>query len=398
MPERAPGPCSAPPPHRAAPRPRSDVRPRPGRGTRATTVFGPGAALAVVLLAALGGLIAVLATRPALLALELAPGVAQIAAFRVPVAIAALVTAGALLTAAWRVRRAGAAVRATCAALGAALLLVPAVTALDVSGLRRASTVTEADASSGMDATAGVRELSVVSWNALGGAVPAESIAALVRERDADVVMLPETASDVARTTAELLWHDGAGRPSGDRYAVFSLDERAEQGAAISLLVHERVGEYRLAVERGSTPELGSIAAVPVSGDGPTLVAAHPYPPLPGGMDAWREGLAWVRAQCAGDAIIGGDLNATVDHLPPLGSPASAGSGRCADGAVETGSRTAGTWPASAPPFLGAPIDHVLASGAWRFASFEVVLDRDGAGSDHRPVHATLVREPAPAS
>ena len=48
-----------------------------------------------------------------------------------------------------------------------------------------------------------------------------------------------------------------------------------------------------------------------------------------------------------------------------------------------------GTWPASVPALLAAPIDHVLVDGrAWRVVGFDV-LQRTG-GSDHRPVLATL--------
>jgi endonuclease/exonuclease/phosphatase (EEP) superfamily protein YafD len=42
------------------------------------------------------------------------------------------------------------------------------------------------------------------------------------------------------------------------------------------------------------------------------------------------------------------------------------------------------------PQVLGSPIDHVLATPDWRVEAFRVLDGYDDAGSDHRPIVATL--------
>ena len=44
------------------------------------------------------------------------------------------------------------------------------------------------------------------------------------------------------------------------------------------------------------------------------------------------------------------------------------------------------------PALLGSPIDHVLATPGWRVEGFRVIDGFDAAGSDHRPIVATLTR------
>ncbi len=60
--------------------------------------------------------------------------------------------------------------------------------------------------------------------------------------------------------------------------------------------------------------------------------------------------------------------------------------GRCHDIASETGNGSVGTWSTDMPALLGAPIDHVMASGGWR-ATGSIVL-RSLAGFDERPSSA----------
>lgn len=101
-------------------------------------------------------------------------------------------------------------------------------------------------------------------------------------------------------------------------------------------------------------------------------------------MQAWRDGLDWVAEQCATRGVrvvIAGDLNATLDHLPEMPG--------CRDAAHTIGAAALGVWPSTAPAWLVAPIDHVLAGAAWRAVSLQVV-ETEGKGSDHRPVIAVL--------
>lgn len=231
-------------------------------------------------------------------------------------------------------------------------------------------------------------DLTVVSWNAYGGGASPDAIARLVRETHADVVSLPETDAFAAAEIVGILRRAGiemrhdtvAAAPGGETIPT-------------SILISNRLGTYRRDASIPSTPGLPSGVWRPVDGDGPTLVAAHPMPPLPETMAEWDEGLRWIAARCAGsDAIVAGDLNATVDHFVGLGSHEGV-IGGCRDAASEAGAAARGTWPVRLPVALAAPIDHVLVGAAWHVESFAVLPGFDDAGSDHRPIVATLTRE-----
>ncbi len=228
-------------------------------------------------------------------------------------------------------------------------------------------------------------QLVVAAWNTYGGAASPASIARLVRETDAEVVVLPETDAVAAATVVDLLARDGIDMTSSTREA-----EAGDDPVPTSLLIAARWGSYALDESAGSTPGVPSGVYHPVEGDGPTIVAAHPLPPLPLIMSEWREGMDWVAAQCSDpDVILAGDLNATLDHLS---GPGETTVGGCRDAAAATGAGALGTWPVRLPTGLAAPIDHVLVGSAWAVDSFEVRTDFDDAGSDHRPIVARLSR------
>lgn len=239
----------------------------------------------------------------------------------------------------------------------------------------------------GWGATTADGDLTVVAWNAYGGGASPESIARLVRETGADVVSLPETDAFAAAEVVGILGRAGivmrhdavAAAPGGETIPT-------------SILISTALGPYARDASIPSTPGLPSGVWRSVDGSGPTLVAAHPMPPLPRVVDQWGEGLRWMAARCAEpDVIVAGDLNATVDHFAGLGSEGGV-IGGCRDAAVEVGSAAAGTWPVRLPVVLAAPIDHVLVGNAWRVRSFAVLTGFDGEGSDHRPIVATLTQ------
>lgn len=119
-----------------------------------------------------------------------------------------------------------------------------------------------------------------------------------------------------------------------------------------SILIADHLGDYQVDGAAGSTPGLPSVVLRPVDGTGPTIVAAHPFPPLPSQMGTWRAGLQWVADQCdSPDVIVAGDLNATVDHLWGLGDGDGL-IGSCEDASLNAGAAAVGTWPVSAPPWL----------------------------------------------
>jgi endonuclease/exonuclease/phosphatase family metal-dependent hydrolase len=162
-----------------------------------------------------------------------------------------------------------------------------------------------------------------------------------------------------------------------------------------TILISAKLGEYSVIASSrdgsSNTSSVPSAVAMPVDGSGPTIVAVHAVAPRQDAMERWRSDLAWIADQCpAGDFILAGDFNATLDHMSSLRDDGGT-MGRCHDAASSTGNGMMGTWPASVPALLSTPIDHVMASENWRATGSEV-LD-DAGGSDHRALVVQL--EPA---
>jgi endonuclease/exonuclease/phosphatase (EEP) superfamily protein YafD len=173
-----------------------------------------------------------------------------------------------------------------------------------------------------------------------------------------------------------------------------AFDEVAK-ARSTTILISPDLGDYEVVSAfvpgpPGNTNTLPSIVAEPVDGDGPRIVAVHAVAPIRWELRNWRSDLDWLAEQCAGENVImAGDFNATVDHFAGRGTDGG-DLGRCRDAAVEAGSGALGTWPTDLPELLGSPIDHVMATPDWRVDTFRVLGDQDDAGSDHRPVVATL--------
>lgn len=324
----------------------------------------PGVRIGFVLTLLVGIPVALLLTWPQAVSAERLPGVAQLIAFRAVLAIGLLIV-GVVFAVVARARR-----RWSFAAALAVLLIAAAETNAAVLVARggAAHPVSEGDG-----------DLTVVAWNTLGGAASPQSIARLVIETDADVVSLPETDETAVAEVARLVALEG-------KTMAFDTTRGSAGDSDIptSVLISAELGEYRFDAAAGSTPGLPSGAWLPVDGDGPAVVAAHPLPPLPGLQGRWHAGLDWVADRCRDpDVVVAGDLNATVDHLGTVLDG-------CRDAALETGAAADGSWPASAPPWLAAPIDHVLVGSAWEVRTATVLTDFDAAGSDHRPIVSVI--------
>ncbi|MDQ0613356.1 endonuclease/exonuclease/phosphatase (EEP) superfamily protein YafD [Microbacterium sp. W4I4] len=233
--------------------------------------------------------------------------------------------------------------------------------------------------------------LRVLTWNTNGAAVSADRIAKVITEQQVDIVALPETSEQVGEQIAIRM------RDAGDPMWVHHVNIRPDvangpQAWQTTILISAKLGEYSVIASSrdgsSNTSSVPSAVAMPVDGTGPTIVAVHAVAPREDAMDRWRSDLAWIADQCpAGDFILAGDFNATLDHMASFGSDGGT-MGRCHDVASATGNGTAGTWPASVPSLLGAPIDHVMASDNWQ-ATGSLVLD-DAGGSDHRALVAQL--------
>ncbi|REJ07608.1 endonuclease/exonuclease/phosphatase family protein [Microbacterium bovistercoris] len=306
---------------------------------------------------------ALLLVWPQALGLQRAIVIAQLIAFRAPLAVflavlAVIAGAVALLRRRWGVAAALALMLGVASMANAAVLLVRGSAHASPAG-----------------------DLVVMSWNMQGGASTPRSAARIALDHGAEVVVLPETDADAAAEVARLM--DDGGRPM----AAFTTPQ---EWIPTSALISERLGEYRLDTSVGTTPVLPSAVLRPIA-EGPTIVAAHTAPPLPGSMDEWREGLDWAAARCDEPwTIMAGDFNATVDHFEGLGREGGL-LGLCRDAARDSGAAAAGTWPSTQPGWIASPIDHVMAGSKWITAGFRTV-GTDGVGSDHLPVIAVLER------
>jgi endonuclease/exonuclease/phosphatase (EEP) superfamily protein YafD len=251
--------------------------------------------------------------------------------------------------------------------------------------------------------------ITVLSWNTLGDEPGAENIAELALAEGADVITLPETTEETGVLVAEAM--RAAGRPMWVHTLAFDLISKAR---STTVLISPELGDYSVTSAEGSGPPgntnvLPTVVATPVDGDGPTIVAVHAVAPIQWEMSNWRSDLDWLAEQCGGDGagggtggtggtggnvIMAGDFNATLDHFAGRAANDTAQLGGCRDAALLAGSAGVGTWPTWAPGLLGSPIDHVLATPNWQAESVRVISTEDTAGSDHRPIVATL--SPAP--
>ncbi len=232
----------------------------------------------------------------------------------------------------------------------------------------------------------GESDVTVMSWNTLGDAPGAQAIAQLALESGADIVALPETTNETATKVAELM--RAGGHPMWVHSFHYDLISNAR---STSLLTSVKLGDYRVDTDHRTTNVLPSLVATPVNGDGPTIVAVHAVAPTPSELNRWKLDLTWLEEACSGsNVIMAGDFNSTVDHFDGLAARPGATIGNCIDAGLASGNAAVGTWPTALPELLGAPIDHVMATPGWRITGMRVVSNRDGAGSDHRPIVVQL--------
>lgn len=236
----------------------------------------------------------------------------------------------------------------------------------------------------------GEATLRVMTWNTAGAATDASLIAKTAVAMQADIVALPETTIETGKDVAVAM--RDMGLPMWAHHENFGDREDFPDWDANSttLLISPDLGDYAVvdstAQGTSNTSAVPSVVAMPVTGDGPIVVAVHAVAPRQDAMDAWRADLQWIGDQCADeDVILAGDFNATVDHMDRLGVEGGT-LGRCHDAAAETGNAAIGTWSTEWPALLGAPIDHVMATPNWRPVASVVISSLDGAGGDHRPV------------
>ena len=328
--------------------------------------------LAAVIIVAVAAALLV-AAWPQVFGLARSPVVAQVVSLRGLAAAVALVLAVALTLAALI----SGVVRRFAASLAIALLVFAAVSVavLFSRGFGNVGFESATD-----------NDVTVLSWNTLGDAPGPETIADLALDTGAEIITLPETTYDTGLEIATLM--NAAGKPMW----IYTVPyDQISKARSTTLLISAELGEYNVDEGARTTSVLPSVVATPQDGTGPTIIAVHAVAPIPGEMENWRDDLQWLKAACAdSNVIMAGDFNSTLDHYSGLSTADGSTIGQCADAALATDNAAVGTWPASIPALLGAPIDHVMTTPNWRVTGMRVVESHDKFGSDHRPILVQL--------
>lgn len=236
----------------------------------------------------------------------------------------------------------------------------------------------------------------VMTWNTAGAATPPETVAQMAVAMKADIVTLPETTIETGEQVALLMRQlDRPMWAHHAKYGEYGVD--GWDATSTTVLISPELGDYAVtqssADGSSNTSTVPSAVVMPVSGEGPVVVAAHAVAPRPAYMQDWRNDLQWLADQCSAEnVILAGDFNATLDHMSGMGVDGGV-LGRCRDAASETGNGAVGTWTTRVPALIGAPIDHILVSPSWRATGSAVLDSLDSSGSDHRPLVVQL--EPA---
>ena len=233
----------------------------------------------------------------------------------------------------------------------------------------------------------------VMTWNTAGPATPADAIAKVAVAMDADIVTLPETTIETGEQVAIAMRE--LGHPMWAHHAEYGTD--GWDARSTTLLISPDLGDYAVIESSqdgtSNTSTVPSAVAMPTSGHGPIVVAAHAVAPRMSYMQHWRDDLQWLADQCGSEnVILAGDINATIDHMASLGVDGGT-LGQCHDTASETGNGSVGTWATEIPALLGVPIDHVMASADWHATGSIVLRSMAASDSDHRPLIVQL--EPA---
>ncbi len=225
-----------------------------------------------------------------------------------------------------------------------------------------------------------VTNLTMLTANVLVGTADTGALATLLERERPDLVALPEAGPDYRDKLLPLV--------AGLGYRAWaSTASGTSDGEGVVLLAAERMGA--LAVTSGPEMRHRYLRATGGALGGRSFFAVHPEAPVGLVRTAWwRSDLAHIARWCAGSPapIVAGDFNATADN-----AAFRAALRRCRSAADGTGHGLDGTFPASAPPWCGVQIDHVLVpreATTTRFAILPI------AGSDHRGVLAGISLPP----
>ena len=229
--------------------------------------------------------------------------------------------------------------------------------------------------------SAGNGDVTVLSYNTLGGATTMGQIATVVADNGVDIIVLAESSVERGQALVEQL------SSAGLSYTLHhtGADEYGPEIESTLVLTSTALGEYR-ALEPLDL-RWGSLRLVSTTGTAPTIIAVHPVSPGAETEAEWRDEITTVYNLCADldNTILAGDFNSTVDHMRATGNDCPS--------ALEGTVGGVGTWPTKLPAAFGAPIDNV-------FSDLEPVAATivEVGGSDHRGVLVRLSQTPADGS
>lgn len=227
------------------------------------------------------------------------------------------------------------------------------------------------------------RGLRILSWNLYEGNIYEGAIDDVIREADADVVLLQETST----TNAAAL----AASPALATYAhSFSSPLPSAIGSGIwSRFPLEGAGEFDV----GGLPMTRAVVLTPA---GPVrIVNVHVLSPVSkAGLTMWPRQLRLLGEEArrpGPPVVLGGDFNATWGHRPFRRLLASG----FEDAAAARGVLWAPTWAAGQRTPALVRIDHVLTGPGLVTTSYATGTN---GGSDHRSIVAEVaLHPPAPA-
>lgn len=223
------------------------------------------------------------------------------------------------------------------------------------------------------DATAiteGTHEIKVLSFNVNHDGVSADTLSAMVRDNDVDVLILAEIGKDTVLQVGDELGYEArfAPRRQRDTFGVGMLS---------------RLPNFEMeAKDFGGDDVLSIEATFNGTDDKPcTLIAAHTFLPLTSDGFELRNRQLLAIANYAKDkqcfAVIG-DLNITP--WSPIFNEVLE-TGNLKDSRIGFGNQV--SWPTFLPNFMRIPIDHALVSSSIGVVSRSIL---NSIGSDHYPL------------
>lgn len=260
-------------------------------------------------------------------------------------------------------------------AQGASLLMIIALLAvvacmtssLAAAGNRRSEVRAPLRGTTASEAQA----IRILSWNTDQDKVTQSDLIHLFDRVHADVIVLPEYFSVLAKTQL------------GEWARAHDMQILSWENSAASILISKRLGIYT--VDSQKAPLWAGFVAEPSTKTSPRFIIAHLQQPGLSNTELWKKHLSWVARACnTPESIVVGDLNAT------LGNIGASNLGGCSDSASLLKIVSTATWPTSLPGALGATIDHVMIGRKWKPVRYTVVQRFDQSGSDHRPIMVDL--------